>query len=337
MTAPRRAALVDPAAVRPMVAGGQRQGRHQGCGGGQGRGNGGGQGRGRGRGRDRRNDKDWRRVPPGPGQPEKKSVEGKGYHWCQHCKRWSTTHGTAGHTRPKPCETYFGFAPDPCAWIALSPPCPPRFSIRQLLLGIITVVLLVAAGILFKKGQLTDAAGAVTRRSVGIGRRLPTASSRRRPLVVRHTRTSSTRRGSRQRRRVNRPPRTRRRKSRHSSCVESGTGRSDRSSMRQSGRSVLRKRARSSRLTLVTVTTVKLPLISLATTRPLWTPAFADTAAGTPSTFARWARTSARPRPLATAWTSNSFMSSRAGSTTSRIRSSFNVPLSHRASPPPPA
>jgi Zinc knuckle len=142
--------------------GGKGQGRHHGLGGGQSCGNGGGQGRGRGRGRDRRNDKDWRRVPPGPGQPENKSVEGKGYHWCQHCKRWSTTHGTAGHNGPKPRETYFGFAPDPCAWIALSPPSPPRFSIRQLLLGIITVVLLVAAGILFKKGQLTDAAGAAT-------------------------------------------------------------------------------------------------------------------------------------------------------------------------------
>jgi hypothetical protein len=28
-------------------------------------------------------------------------MNGKTWHWCAHCTRWSTTHGTAGHTGPK--------------------------------------------------------------------------------------------------------------------------------------------------------------------------------------------------------------------------------------------
>ena len=43
----------------------------------------------------------WKKVPPGDGTPETKTMNGKTWHWCAHCTRWSTTHGTAGHTGPK--------------------------------------------------------------------------------------------------------------------------------------------------------------------------------------------------------------------------------------------
>ena len=43
----------------------------------------------------------WRRTPPASGQPQTKSVHGKDFHWCSHCNRWSTSHGTDGHTGPK--------------------------------------------------------------------------------------------------------------------------------------------------------------------------------------------------------------------------------------------
>ena len=41
--------------------------------------------------------KSWRRTAPPPGTPETISKNGRKYHWCQICKRWTETHGTAEH------------------------------------------------------------------------------------------------------------------------------------------------------------------------------------------------------------------------------------------------
>lgn len=43
----------------------------------------------------------WKKVPPDQGEPETKTMRGKTWHWCAHCGRWSTTHGTKDHTGPK--------------------------------------------------------------------------------------------------------------------------------------------------------------------------------------------------------------------------------------------
>ncbi|CAJ1959927.1 unnamed protein product [Cylindrotheca closterium] len=40
----------------------------------------------------------WKTTPPAPGAPETKKLGGKDFNWCAHCGRWSTTHGTDGHT-----------------------------------------------------------------------------------------------------------------------------------------------------------------------------------------------------------------------------------------------
>jgi hypothetical protein len=70
-----------------------------------GRGHAGGRGgAGRGRGGDsnwKNSEKgprvSWRTTAPGPSDPQSKKVEGKQYHWCAKCVRWSPTHGTDAH------------------------------------------------------------------------------------------------------------------------------------------------------------------------------------------------------------------------------------------------
>ena len=39
----------------------------------------------------------WRRVPPSPGQPETKMHKKREFFWCEKCKRWTPSHGTATH------------------------------------------------------------------------------------------------------------------------------------------------------------------------------------------------------------------------------------------------
>jgi Zinc knuckle len=39
----------------------------------------------------------WNRTPPPSGSPQTKQMHGKTFHWCDHCKRWTTTHGTSEH------------------------------------------------------------------------------------------------------------------------------------------------------------------------------------------------------------------------------------------------
>ena len=84
----------------------------------------------------------WRSMPPKEGESQTKVVEGIMFKWCAKCKRWSTTHATATHTRTKrnankgnrgyrpsavpsrPSPTTSGSAhanlflvPDPLAWL----------------------------------------------------------------------------------------------------------------------------------------------------------------------------------------------------------------------------
>jgi len=39
----------------------------------------------------------WMKLSPPTGTPETKEVNGKTWHWCEKCTRWSTTHGTSTH------------------------------------------------------------------------------------------------------------------------------------------------------------------------------------------------------------------------------------------------
>jgi hypothetical protein len=42
----------------------------------------------------------WRRVPPG-NKPHSMRWDGQAWEWCDHCKMWTTSHGTATHRGPK--------------------------------------------------------------------------------------------------------------------------------------------------------------------------------------------------------------------------------------------
>lgn len=40
----------------------------------------------------------WKKKAPATGDPTTKVTQGRTWHWCAKCSRWSTTHGTDGHT-----------------------------------------------------------------------------------------------------------------------------------------------------------------------------------------------------------------------------------------------
>ena len=40
----------------------------------------------------------WKKTPPTGGESSTKTMQGRTWHWCAKCSRWSTTHGTDGHT-----------------------------------------------------------------------------------------------------------------------------------------------------------------------------------------------------------------------------------------------
>jgi hypothetical protein len=73
-----------------------------------GRGRNGGRGGrgGRGRGDWKNSEKGprvtWRTTAPVPSGPQSKKMEGKEYHWCATCARWSPSHGTAEHVNGTP-------------------------------------------------------------------------------------------------------------------------------------------------------------------------------------------------------------------------------------------
>jgi hypothetical protein len=39
----------------------------------------------------------WITTVPAPSAPQSKKVDGKEYHWCATCVRWTLSHGTAAH------------------------------------------------------------------------------------------------------------------------------------------------------------------------------------------------------------------------------------------------
>ena len=67
-----------------------------------------GNGRPSGQGRGSRNQRrskangSWKSVPPDASQAHTKKQDGRTWHWCAKCSRWSTTHGTPEHTSGKP-------------------------------------------------------------------------------------------------------------------------------------------------------------------------------------------------------------------------------------------
>lgn len=78
----------------------------------------------------------WKRIPPADGEPTTKTERGQPWHWCAHCGRWSTTHGTAGHTGPKPNKppadpsaNLLFQTPEPYAWIGHVPDAPTDFNV----------------------------------------------------------------------------------------------------------------------------------------------------------------------------------------------------------------
>ena len=42
----------------------------------------------------------WKANPPTSNEPQSKNVDGKSWHWCQHCGFWRLSHGTSGHKDP---------------------------------------------------------------------------------------------------------------------------------------------------------------------------------------------------------------------------------------------
>eukprot|EP00978_Attheya_sp_CCMP212_P031573 scaffold119933_cov29-Attheya_sp.AAC.2 len=90
----------------------------------------------------------WRRTKPADGEPQEITRNGKTFHWCDHCKRFSTTHGTATHTGGKPEDPQANclFA-DPSAWHVTISPAEPQIDFPSLLL--VLVVVLSSFGFLF--------------------------------------------------------------------------------------------------------------------------------------------------------------------------------------------
>jgi len=94
--------------------------------------------------------KSWKLIPPGQGQPQSKfTSEGKAFHWCAKCKRWSTTHGTAEHTgksgpRDSNPQANMFLVPDPSAWNVEFPARMALFA--QLVVGLPSFLLAMFLG-----------------------------------------------------------------------------------------------------------------------------------------------------------------------------------------------
>eukprot|EP00978_Attheya_sp_CCMP212_P004938 scaffold10802_cov57-Attheya_sp.AAC.2 len=59
----------------------------------------------------------WRHTKPADGEPQEVKKNGKTFQWCDHCKRFSTTHGTATHTGGKPPDLQANcLVADPSVW-----------------------------------------------------------------------------------------------------------------------------------------------------------------------------------------------------------------------------
>ena len=89
----------------------------------------GGDGRAAGCGNGGDNDqRSWRSAAPSPG-----TYNGKAFHWCAKCNRWTTTHTTATHKKKSEADASpaanFSLLPDPSAWHAGFGSCRKIFGI----------------------------------------------------------------------------------------------------------------------------------------------------------------------------------------------------------------
>jgi len=50
-------------------------------------------------------DRFWRKVKPAPGEPHTKNRNDRDFHWCEKCKRWTTSHGSEGHLGSRAVRT----------------------------------------------------------------------------------------------------------------------------------------------------------------------------------------------------------------------------------------
>ena len=87
-----------------------------------------------------RKQQSWKTTPPEPGAPQTMVKRGKTYHWCAHCGRWSTTHGTKDHQNEKTKkkldnnpQAHLHFFPQPSAWHASASTTPTWLALLQLL------------------------------------------------------------------------------------------------------------------------------------------------------------------------------------------------------------
>ncbi len=95
--------------------------------------------------------KSWRTTAPTSGSPQTIHKNGRTFHWCAKCRRWSSTHGTAGHTGRSNTTTNNNdkdsanlLSVDPGAWCTfIDPPSPQSTNLFTLfsiaLLGAISV------------------------------------------------------------------------------------------------------------------------------------------------------------------------------------------------------
>jgi hypothetical protein len=74
---------------------------------------------GNGGGNDQRS---WRSTAPSAGSDQTKTYNGKAFHWCAKCNRWTTTHTTVTHKKKSEGDASpaanFSLFPDPSAWHA---------------------------------------------------------------------------------------------------------------------------------------------------------------------------------------------------------------------------
>jgi hypothetical protein len=100
----------------------------------------------------------WRRTKPADGASQDVVRNGKTFHWCNHCKHYSTTHGTATHTGQKPSDPQAnsGIIADPSAWYVHLDPVDvdseeiPGADLTSLL--VVLAILLASVGLVYSAG-----------------------------------------------------------------------------------------------------------------------------------------------------------------------------------------
>eukprot|EP00978_Attheya_sp_CCMP212_P002968 scaffold6079_cov66-Attheya_sp.AAC.1 len=93
----------------------------------------------------------WRRTKPADGEPQEVNRNGKTFQWCDHCKHFSTTHGTATHTGGKPPNLQANcIVADPSVWHATISPAESQINMISLLH--VLLVLMAGVGLLSLAG-----------------------------------------------------------------------------------------------------------------------------------------------------------------------------------------